>query len=372
MQAFQWGSTFVTGLSVIDEQHHHLTDLINRFGEAVTRPGGVSHAELESLFDDLANYTRYHFANEEAMMQSKNLAAPYIAHHKQVHAAFMHELTSLHRNASHSGNKKSDTSKSLLAFLTHWIAFHILGEDQCMARQVRAIESGVSPYEAYLNSSNDKHHDPATNALLTALNGLFSVVSQRNQELLELNATLEARVTERTQALLEANQRLRVLANTDLLTNLPNRRRALHILSREWTQSVQEKTPLSCMMLDADGFKIINDTYGHDAGDAVLRSLAQCLQYAVRQRDVACRLGGDEFLIICPQTTFPDALKLAQKVLESVNALVVPAGDGAWHGRTSIGVSTRTEDMHSMDDLIKQADEGLYAAKQRGKNQVVG
>ena len=355
----------MTGLVDIDEQHHHLTDLINHLGTVITRPEGVESPELEAIFNTLADYTQHHFSNEEALMVRKGLVPTYITNHRKAHDTFLDEIALLYRYIKREG---LGVGRALFGFLTHWITFHILGEDQCMARQIRAIESGTSPEAAYLAS--DDRHDPATEALLTALNGLFSIVSQRNQQLLELNTTLEARVTERTQALLEANQRLRTIANTDWLTDLPNRRRALHILSREWALSLEESTPLACMMLDADGFKGVNDTYGHDAGDMVLRNLAQCLQYAVRSTDVACRLGGDEFLIICPRTTLIEALDLARKVLNAVNALVVPVGNGQWHGRTSIGVAMRTESMHNMDDLIKKADEGLYAAKQKGRNRV--
>lgn len=365
MQTFQWNPSFMTGLVEVDEQHRHLTDLINHLGMVITRPEEVDSSELEAIFNTLADYTQHHFSNEEALMVRKGLIPAYIASHRKTHDTFLDEIALLYRYIKREG---IGVGRTLFHFLTHWITFHILGEDQCMARQIRAIESGVSPEDAYL--ARDDRHDPATEALLTALNSLFSIVSQRNQQLLELNTTLEARVTERTQALLEANQRLRTIANTDWLTNLPNRRRALHILSNEWTLSLEDETPLTCMVLDADGFKSVNDTYGHDAGDVVLRSLAQCFQDAIRPSDVVCRLGGDEFLIICPLTPLPDALELAQNVLRAVNALVVPVNGGQWHGRTSIGVAMRTAPMHNVDDLIKKADEGLYAAKQKGRNRV--
>lgn len=367
MQAFQWSSTFLTGLVDVDEQHHHLTDLINRFGDSITQPEGTSFAELEVIFSELADYTQYHFTHEEGLMTGKGLLPSYIAFHRQIHDTFMDEIALLYR---HIKQKRWDTSQNLFTFLTHWITFHTLGEDHRMARQISAIESGASPEEAYQNSGDS--HDPATSMLLTALNGLFSMVSQRNQELLELNANLEARVTERTQALQEANQRLDMQANTDLLTNLPNRRQAMSRCAYEWKLSVEESTPLTCMMIDADGFKGVNDTYGHDAGDSVLQELAQVLQYAVRNDDVVCRLGGDEFLIICTKTPLSGALQLAQKVLEEVNQLVVKVGTGEWRGRISIGVAARTDSMNEMDDLIKKADENLYVAKQQGRNRVVG
>ena len=114
----------------------------------------------------------------------------------------------------------------------------------------------------------------------------------------ELNQTLEARVAERTLALSQMNERLENMAMTDVLTNLPNRRHAMRVLEQEWQNTLKNGTLLTCMMIDADGFKTINDRFGHDAGDEVLRQLARCLTQSVRNDDVVCRLGGDEFLIL--------------------------------------------------------------------------
>ena len=92
MQTFQWNPSFMTGLVEVDEQHHHLTDLSNQFGESITRPEGISAEELEVLFNNLADYTQYHFSNEEAMMVREGLLPVYIAHHREAHDAFMDEI----------------------------------------------------------------------------------------------------------------------------------------------------------------------------------------------------------------------------------------------------------------------------------------
>jgi hemerythrin len=206
--------------------------------------------------------------------------------------------------------------------------------------------------------------------LLTALNSLFEQVSERNRDLVQLNKTLEARVAERTQALTEANRQLDDLANTDILTGLPNRRYALQRLAQEWDASVREDKPIACMMIDADGFKTINDTHGHDAGDAVLRALAKQLQHAVRTDDIVCRLGGDEFLVICTGTPLAGAIKLAENIRGEVAAMRVPAGNGEWCGSVSVGVGARAAGMQRHEDLVKAADLGVYAAKRKGRNRV--
>jgi hemerythrin len=200
------------------------------------------------------------------------------------------------------------------------------------------------------------------------MNRLFAQASERNRELFELNRTLEARVAERTRELLDANQQLENMAMTDVLTGLPNRRHALLALEAEWHKSVANGQPLACMMIDADGFKAINDTYGHDAGDEVLRQLSATLRDAVRNDDVVCRLGGDEFLIICATTTLIGAFQTAEKLRQTVSALRVAAGGGVWSGSISLGVAVRLEGMKGVDELLKTADKGVYLAKHNGRN----
>jgi hemerythrin len=235
-----------------------------------------------------------------------------------------------------------------------------------MAKQIASIQAGVCPEDAYLNDVVTK--DPAMDALLAALNGLFHQMSQRNHSLVQLNRTLEERVATRTQELTEANERLDELANTDTLTCLPNRRCALRRFATEWELSVRQGSPLSCIMIDADGFKHVNDHYGHDAGDVVLRELAGQLLNSVRSDDILCRLGGDEFLVICAETPLEGALLLAESLRKRVAQLLVKVGPGEWHGSISVGVATRLDSMPGLESLIKAADSGLYVAKQRGRN----
>ena len=175
----------------------------------------------------------------------------------------------------------------------------------------------------------------------------------------------------KTLDLSEANQKLGELASTDVLTGLSNRRHAMQILERLWAESIESNIPLACMMIDADGFKEINDNYGHDAGDIVLCELAKELQYAVRTDDIVCRLGGDEFLIICPNTNKEGAMHIANMTHTKISGLTVEVDGGAWQGSISVGVAIKTDSMQTLGELIKAADRGVYAAKEAGKNCVV-
>ena len=371
MQAFQWTHCFATGLADVDQQHQRLVDVINRFGALIMREDGATAAELEVVFAELAQYASFHFAEEEALMAASGLTPQYVESHRQKHLQFMAEVTLLYEGI---GADNRGAAKGLLEFLTNWLAYHILGSDQFMAKQIALIASGGSDSRD-VTQPDAQVQDPAMDALLAALNGLFQQVSDRNHALVHLNKTLEARVSERTQALTEktqaladANQQLDEIANTDVLTGLPNRRHAMRSFQRAWSEAVSSNTALACMMIDADGFKQINDTHGHDAGDRVLQALSMQLRNAVRTDDLVCRLGGDEFLIICAATPMDGALQLAEKIRSDVAALRVNAGAGEWRGSVSIGVAVRTAGMNSMEDLLKTADLGVYAAKRNGRN----
>ena len=371
MQAFQWNHCFATGLADVDEQHQRLVDVINRFGALIMREDGATAAELEVVFAELAQYASFHFAEEEALMAASGLTPQYVESHRQKHLQFMAEVTLLYEGIS-ADNRGA--AKGLLEFLTNWLAYHILGSDQFMAKQIALIASGGGDSRG-VTQPDAQVQDPAMDALLAALNGLFQQVSDRNHALVHLNKTLEARVSERTQALTEktqaladANQQLDEIANTDVLTGLPNRRHAMRSFQRAWSEAVSSNTALACMMIDADGFKKINDTQGHDAGDRVLQALSMQLRNAVRTDDLVCRLGGDEFLIICAATPMDGALQLAEKIRSDVAALRVNAGAGEWRGSVSIGVAVRTAGMNSMENLLKSADLGVYAAKRNGRN----
>jgi hemerythrin len=364
LESFHWDRHFETGLEIVDEQHHALVDLINRFGELLTQADSAAAGEISTLLDQLASYAQYHFQDEEGLMLRARLDPRHIGEHQRIHTRFLHEVTQMQRGVA----ERHEAAQELLKFLTYWLAVHILGTDQSMAKQVAAIQAGQKPEDAFVAEQVMK--EGATEPLLHALNGLFQQVSERNRELQELNATLEAKVAQRTQSLAEANHLLEQMAQTDVLTGLPNRRHAMAALAQAWLTSVQDASPVACLMIDADGFKQANDKYGHDAGDEVLRQLSRQLRYAVRTDDIVCRLGGDEFLIICPNTTLDGAMKVAEATRQEISKLHVAVKGGEWLGSISVGVAVKTPAMQNFEELIKAADEGLYTAKRNGRNRV--
>jgi len=362
VESFQWNRYFETGLADVDRQHRSLVDLINQFGALLARNELVD-SDCHRLIEELAAYSHYHFEEEEGLMAQVSLDPRSLEPHRMAHQGFLQDVTSMYEEVSSEGHH---AAKSLLSFLTHWLAYHILGTDQNMATQIEAIRSGKTPAEAF--DAETRKVEGATEPLLAAVDGLFRLVADRNQALKRLNQSLEEKVAERTKALSEANRHLEEISLTDVLTGLPNRRHAMRQLSLLWEDSVANDVPLACLMIDADHFKVVNDTHGHDAGDAVLIELARTLQHHVRNDDIACRLGGDEFLVICPDTDQPGATHIARLVHERVAALRVVTGSGEWRGSISVGVACRSPEMEGYNALVKAADEGVYAAKRDGKN----
>ncbi|MEY3866779.1 MAG: hypothetical protein RLZZ338_670 [Cyanobacteriota bacterium] len=166
----------------------------------------------------------------------------------------------------------------------------------------------------------------------------------------------------------EANLTLEKLSLTDPLTGLPNRRSAMASLSQIWAESIENNLPLVCMMIDADYFKEVNDNYGHDQGDIVLIKLATTLKDSIRTDDIVSRLGGDEFMIICPNTNHEGGWYLANLLYQKISELSIPLGSGCWRGSVSIGLAVRTQGMKDYHELIKAADQGVFSAKKRGKS----
>jgi hemerythrin len=362
---FSWNDDFLTGVPSVDAQHRRLVELINDLGELVVSAGDVDATRVAEVVRSLERYVDEHFGDEEALIRRVGLDARHARHHGQAHRAFESELGELVEGVP---TLELERVRSLVEYLVRWLAYHILDVDQAMARQIRAVEGGATPGDAF--ERDERSVQLGTQPLLKALSGLFLAVSQRSRELKALNRELEGRVAQRTAELAAANERLLVLATQDDLTGLPNRRFAMMTLSRLWDERARYGGALSVILLDADRFKQVNDRYGHAQGDAVLRLLAERLRQAARTADTVCRMGGDEFLVVCPRSDASAAERAARRILEARAPLRTPGGEEPWDGSVSLGVAEAGAGMARVEDLLAAADQALYQAKQGGRGMV--
>ena len=163
------------------------------------------------------------------------------------------------------------------------------------------------------------------------------------------------------------------LAVTDELTGLHNRRYLESHLAALAEQAYARKKPLALMMLDIDHFKLINDRYGHDAGDVVLREFALRLKLAVRGIDLACRYGGEEFVVVMPETDLGMAETIAERLRHAIASEPFVVSDECKHLEVtiSIGVAIFEENGEAVADVLKRADVAMYQAKHTGRNRVI-
>jgi diguanylate cyclase (GGDEF)-like protein len=168
----------------------------------------------------------------------------------------------------------------------------------------------------------------------------------------------------------EKNRELQELAYYDPLTGLPNRRFFFEHASLIFEEVKRYEKPLSLLVMDMDHFKKINDTYGHDVGDLVLKTFAGLLRGIVRHSDICARFGGEEFVVLLPNTDLEGAKVLAERIRATAAKNPVEHGSIVIVFTVSIGVSQYRKGMQSIDELIKEADIALYRAKEGGRNRV--
>ncbi len=213
-----------------------------------------------------------------------------------------------------------------------------------------------------------------TLVVLTAA-AAWAVSGVRTRRVRTRNEQLERQVAERTALLAKANQRLELLAATDGLTGIANRRVFQDHLQGEWNRALRAGTDLSLLMIDVDFFKAYNDALGHQQGDEGLRRVAAAVAaHAERPGDLAARYGGEEFVVVLPGAGAEGARAVAEDIRAAVAAMALlhPKSSVADHVTVSIGAATRRPaHQDASRDLVAAADEALYRAKQEGRDRVV-
>jgi len=244
--------------------------------------------------------------------------------------------------------------------ISDWMMPRLDGPDLC--RRIRA--AGDEPYTyIILLTSRDRREDR-----LEALNAgadNFLTKPPDPQEL-AVGLVVAGRILNLYEQLARKNALLVDLATIDELTGAKNRRRFREDLELLFAQADRQGSPLSILMLDIDHFKQYNDTFGHPAGDEVLRRVGTILQTAVRAHDVVARYGGEEFVVLMPSTKENEALEVAERLRSAIAYQPWPLRKVT----ASLGVATTGRDTPNAAALVDQADRALYHSKQAGRDQV--
>ncbi len=242
--------------------------------------------------------------------------------------------------------------------ITDWEMPEMDGVELC--RRVRQLDLPGYLYIVFLTSRSGQ--DDLMGAMAAGADDFLNKPLRKEELLARLGAG--ARI-------LRLESRLSELAAHDSLTELPTRR-AFHVmLSKEWERSQRYRLPLSIVMLDIDFFKTINDTYGHVVGDAVIRAVAARLQQHSRKSDMLCRYGGEEFVVLLPETDEHAAVAWAEKFRSRIAAEPILGDRADIRVTVSLGVTEMLADIEDKNEFVSLVDQCLLAAKEKGRNRVV-
>jgi len=279
------------------------------------------------------------------------------------------------RDGQHAIRKLSEYQVDLI--ITDWVMEEMDGLE--LARTLR--QSGNTGQAHIIVMTSNTTDDNQVEALEAGANECinkplnFKLLAARLQaakrviDLQEQSARDQGLVEEMVKQMGKLNRDLEKMALEDALTELPNRRAGLSRLDQDWARCQRNDEPLLCMIMDIDHFKRVNDTYGHDAGDVVLKDTARVLMDTMRESDTVCRFGGEEFLVVCPGADVSVAKTLGERIRKAVEGNVIESPEFQGYITISIGVAVRSG-QDSPKDLIKEADEALYAAKEAGRNKI--
>ena len=242
--------------------------------------------------------------------------------------------------------------------ITDWEMPRITGLELC-----RRLREMVLPHYVYILFLTVKATSEEMIAALDvgANNFLRKPVSQ---------GELLARMRSGSQVL-ELERRLTLMARTDALTGLLTQRSFYEVLAREWHRSQRHHLPLSCVMVDLDFFKQVNDVHGHPTGDSLLKMAAELLLDNCRAGDSVCRYGGEEFAVLLPETGERDAAAWAERTRQRLAGLRIPTRPQELRVTGSFGVAECRDDMRNSEELVNLADEALLCAKRMGRDRVV-
>lgn len=360
-KVFKWNEDFNTGNKIVDSQHYELINIINDLLECRVENSVCLSDKLHNIGLRISKYVDKHFKTEEDLMEKFNLDHRHVEEHVSLHNEFKNEVTSFFSNLE--SNMKPKEFDEISEYLIRWLAYHILNTDKSMIRQIDYITyEALDPQKAY--DVEESKNEVSTEPLLKALKVLYNLILKKNREIERKNKELERKVKERTLELENANKSLNDMLYQDTLTGLPNRRYVMEQVQKMIDNFERYGEIFSILFIDVDKFKQVNDTYGHENGDKVLKWIAMYIKENTRKTDIACRLGGDEFVVLCSHTVEKQAIIVGEKL----NSAYKTNDDeiySIWKPSLSVGISTISE-LTTVSALLNQADEAMYISKSKG------
>lgn len=345
---FPWNEHFEIGIVELDEQHQELFRILNRVAHQVAF--AQDDAALRRAIDDLNDYAIYHFEAEESIWKRHLGDARVVGEHEKTHKRFSAKIDRLKSPLVSSDRVAVE---ELLSFLTKWIVEHIITADRRFGLMVSYVQSGDT-----LKSARQKADQEHASSIIY-LRGVFSSLYEQmvRNVILLMTHVQKRRNTE------EMNRKL---AYQDSLTSLDNRaaltEKAKHILR----VAAENDEQCSLFFIDIDNFKTINDSFGHHVGDIAINNVADKIRRFIRDSDVLCRLGGDDFVLLCYKMNAASAERVAKRLVNLVSRSFL-------HGKfdltvtASVGVAVYPENAGSFEDLLKAADIAMHQSKSGGR-----
>jgi hemerythrin-like metal-binding protein len=237
MSLMTWNDNLLTGIAIVDQQHRGLVDLVNEAAPILALSNALESDQLQPLLNRLFDYAAAHFKTEEDLMAASGIDARVLAHHRRTHAHFVEQVSAMAARFTQAGGISGE---QLLSFLAGWLVFHILGEDQTMARQLKAIKQGSTSDQAYVDAEGARI-TPSPRALTHALVHLYTQLHRQNHELDQHRNALQELVHERTAALEKTTDELRQSRDAAVAGSLA-KSRFLGIMSHEL------RTPMNAIL----------------------------------------------------------------------------------------------------------------------------
>lgn len=337
--------------------------VVNAAGEIIYPYEHVGRLMLPAALPDSGGYARVDWDDGEpfltaraAMNSTTDLGWQVVV--RQPVAKALAPVSELHRTLLVLGGAVAVA----FMFLAYRLAAAFSRPVEALAGAAQRVEQGdeETPFDVRSDIREVR-------TLADSLRGMTARLLGRRRELQEINATLERKVEARTAELAAANRALEKLARSDALTGLANRLAANERLHGEFLRMQRTGVRYAVLLMDVDHFKRVNDTYGHEVGDRVLRHVAGIVAASARATDFVARFGGEEFFAILPDTDLAGALVVAEKICAAVADAAAPV---VGQVTLSVGVAQAAPDDASEDDAVNLADRHLYRAKAEGRNRV--